>query len=63
MKEIEEFFIAKINNREKMSKALNKYMTTLEYTDKALLVLSGVSNDVSLCSFSTAIDGPVVIFV
>ena len=61
MKEIEEFFIAKINNREKMSKTLNKYMTTLDYADKALLVLSGASNDVSLCSFTTAIDSPVAI--
>ena len=61
MKEIEEFFINDINNREKMSKKLSKYMTTLHYTDKALLVLSGASNDVSLCSFTTAIDAPVVI--
>lgn len=61
MKEIEEFFITDINNREKMSKKLSKYMTTLHYTDKALLVLSGASNDVSLCSFTTAIDAPVVI--
>ena len=36
-------------------------MTTLHYADKALLVLSGASNDVSLCSFTTAIDAPVVI--
>ena len=44
-----------------MSKTLNKYMTTLDYADKAFIVLSGASNDVSLCSFTTAIDVPVVI--
>ena len=36
-------------------------MTTLDYAGKALLVLSGASNDVSLCSFTTTIDAPVVI--
>ena len=49
MREIEEFFIAKINNGENMSKTFNKYMATLDYTDKAWLVLSGASSDVSLC--------------
>ena len=49
MKEIEEFFIAKINNRENMSKTLNKYMAILDYTDKAFLVLPGASNDVFPC--------------
>ena len=44
-----------------MGKTLNKYMTTLDYTDKALLVLSGASNDVFPCSFTTAIDSPVMI--
>ena len=49
MKEIEEFFIAKINSRENMSKTLNKYMIILDYKDKAFLVLSGASNDVFPC--------------
>ena len=38
-----------------MSKTLNKYITALDYADKTLLVLSGASSGVSLCSFFTVI--------
>ena len=54
-KDIEDFFIAEINNREKTIKKLNKYITPLDYTDKTLIVSSGTSNRVSLCSFTTVI--------
>ena len=33
-----------------MSKTLNKYITTLDYADKTLFVLSGAGSDVSLFS-------------
>ena len=38
-----------------MSNTLNKYITTIDYADKTLLILSGGSSDVSLCSFTTFI--------
>ena len=38
-----------------MSKTLNKCITVLDYTEKTLLVLSGASTGVSLCSFTTII--------
>ena len=38
-----------------MSKTLNQYITTLEYADKNLLVLSDASSGVSLSSFNTVI--------
>ena len=52
---MQEFFIAKINNREKMSNTLNKYITSLEYVGKTLVVLSDTCSDVSLFSFTAAI--------
>ena len=59
-KEVEEdFFIGEINEREKMSKLLNKYITALHFADKTLLVLSGSSSRVSICSFATAIGAPI----
>ena len=55
IKETEKIFVTKISNRENISKTLNKYITTLDYADKTLHVLSGVGNCVSLCSFTTVI--------
>ena len=45
--------------QKKLNKTLNKYITALDYADKALLVLSGVSSGVYLCSFTTIIGKPV----
>ena len=50
---MEDFFIAKINDREKIGKTRNSYITTLDYADKSLLVLSCASRDVTLFSFIT----------
>ena len=41
IKEIEDFFIAEINDRKQMSQTLNKYITALHYAGKTSLVLSG----------------------
>ena len=38
-----------------MRKTLNKYITVLGYSDKALLLLSGASSGFSLCLFPTVI--------
>ena len=53
MKKIEEFFLSETNDRENMSKAINKYILALDYVGKTLLVSSGVSSSVSLFSFTT----------
>ena len=38
-----------------MSKTLNKFVTAFDYVEKTLLVLSGASSGVSLCSFTNVI--------
>ena len=53
------FFIAQINNRGKMIRTLNVYVTALNYSDKTLLVLMGASSGVFLCLFTTVIGTPV----
>ena len=55
IKEIADIFTAEINDRQKISKTLNKYITALDYADKTLLVLSGAGSGVSLFSFTTVI--------
>ena len=42
-----------------MSKILNKYIIELDHVDKTVLVLSGTSSGVSLCS-STTVTGIIV---
>ena len=54
IKLIEDFFIAGINNREKMSKTLNYYITAIDYADRTLLVFSGKSSCASIYSFTIA---------
>ena len=61
MKQIEDFFITEISDREYISKTLNKYITALDYAGKTLLVLPDASRDVPLCSFATVIITLVVI--
>ena len=53
------FFIAEINDREKMRKTLNKYITAHDYANRILFVLSGESSGVSLYSFTTANGTPI----
>ena len=43
------FFITEINDSEKMSQTPNKYITSLNYDDKILLVFPGGSSGASLC--------------
>ena len=42
------YFFEEINERENMSKVLNKYITAPDCTDKTLLVLSRTSSDLLL---------------
>ena len=56
--EIEDYFIAKIKERELMSKKLSKYISFFDYFDKSLIVLSVTSGSVSIASFATVIGAP-----
>ena len=53
------FFIAETNDREKMSKTLNKYSTVLNYAGKTLLVLSEADSCIFQFSFTIVIGTPV----
>ena len=53
---IDSFFIAEIRETGTISKTLSKYIASLFYFDKTLLVLSGTSGSVSIASFFTVID-------
>ena len=56
---IENYFIEEINQRKSCSKKLNKYVTTFDYIDKILIVLSATSSGVSIISFTSIIGAPV----
>ena len=45
---IENYFIQEINQRKSCSQKLNKYVTTFDYIDKVLIVLSATTGGVSL---------------
>ena len=52
---IEKYFIEEINQRKSCSQKLNKYVTTFDYIDKILIVLSGTTGGVSIISFTSII--------
>ena len=56
---IENYFYQEINQRKSCSKKLNKYVTTFDYIDKILIVLSATSSGVSIISFTTIVGAPV----
>ena len=47
---IENYFHQEINQRKSCSKKLNKYVTTFDYIDKILIVLSATSSGVCIIS-------------
>ena len=57
--EIQYYFIVEIKETELMSKKLNKYVSSLDYFDKTLIVLSVTSGAVSIASFGTTIRIPI----
>ena len=57
--EIKDYFIAEIKERELMSKRLSKYITSLDYFDKSLIVLSVATGSISIASFTTVLGAPV----
>ena len=56
---IENYFIEEINQRKSWSQKLQKHVTTFDYIDKILIVLSAATGGVSLISFTSIIGGPV----
>ena len=56
---IENYFHQEINQRKSCSKKLNKYVTTFDYIDKILIVLSATTGGVSIISFTTIVGAPV----
>ena len=56
---IENYFIEEINQRKSCSQKLNKYITTFDYIDKILIVLSATTGGVSIISFTSIIGAPV----
>ena len=57
--EIKDYFVAEIKERELMSKRLSKYITSFDYFDKSLIVLSVTTGSISIASFATVIGAPV----
>ena len=56
---IENYFIEEINQRKSCSQKLSKYVTTFDYIDKILIVLSATSSGVSIISFTSIVGAPV----
>ena len=56
---IENYFIEDINQRKSSSQKLNKHVTTFDYIDKILIVLSATTGGVSIISFTSIIGAPV----
>ena len=56
---IENYFIEEINQRKSCSQKLNKYVTTFDYIDKILIVLSATTGGVTIISFTSIIGAAV----
>ena len=56
--EIEDYFLAGIREKELISKDVNKYITSLDYFDKSLNVLSILSGSISIASFASVTGAP-----
>ena len=56
---IENYLHQEINQRKSCSRKFNKYVTTFDYIDKILIVLSSASSGVSFISFTSIVGGPV----
>ena len=56
---IENYFHQEVNQKKSCSKKLNKYVTTLGYIDKILIVLSATRSGVSIISCTSIVGAPV----
>ena len=53
-----DYVLAEIRERELISKNLSKYISSLDYFDKSLNILSILSGSISIASFATVIGAP-----
>ena len=51
--EIKDYFVAKIKERELISKRLSKYIASFDYFDKSLIALYVTSSSIFIASFAT----------
>ena len=56
---IEHYLHEEINQRKSCSKKLSKYVTTFDYIDKILIVLSATSSGVCIISSASVVGAPV----
>ena len=57
--EIKDYFVAKIKEKKLMSKRHSKYISSFDYFDKSLIVLSITTCSISIASSATVIGAPV----
>ena len=57
--DIKDNFVAKMKERELLSKRLSKYTVSFDYFDKSLIVLSVTTGSISITSFAIVIGAPV----
>ena len=57
--EIKDYFVAEIKERELMCKRLCKYIASLDYFDKSLIILSVTTGSISIGSFAIVLGAPV----
>ena len=59
IKEIKDYFVTDIKERELMSKRYSKYVVSFYYSDQSLIVLSVTTGSISIALFATVIEAPV----
>ena len=57
--EIKNYFDSEIKQRELMSKRLSNYIVSFDYFDKSIIVLSVITDSISIASFATVFGVPV----
>ena len=57
--EIKNYFVSEIKQRELMSKRLSNYIVSFDYFDKSIIVLSVITDSISIASFATVFGVPV----
>ena len=57
--QIKDYLVAEIKERELMSKRFDKYITSFDYFDKSLIVLSVTTGSIFITSFATVIGAPI----
>ena len=58
---IEKYFHEEINQRKSCSKNISKYVTTFDYIDKTLIVLSAASSGVCIISIASIVEAQAAI--